>query len=255
MLFTLACYWPPAARGELEALAALLFLCFLLSLQLLLMCFPIGLHILMLVSSADSRNATCGQIEQHSCWYNPVRRGPLPTQRQPLVRVPGSPSNGQWTSALVEAVDLYVFCLLLVLPLLPLPLPLLRRRRQDQRITWCGACSYPSLVELAAGVTTPLSELDGVSIARIVNSHTPANSTGKPGAFSEFVKCYSCCRVPDDSPCEEGGTAGRCPPTTAAGLADLHEMGNCFHVPREEIGVLPSMPSDRSTEEAFSIAL
>ena len=50
-----------------------------------------------------------------------------------MVRVPGSPSNGQRTSALVEAVDLYVFCLLLVLPLLPLPLPLplLRRRRQD----------------------------------------------------------------------------------------------------------------------------
>ena len=115
-----------------------------------------------------------------------------------MLRVPGAPSLGKRTSALVEAVDL-----------------------------------FPTLAHLAAGQSGPIDGLDGVSIAPIVAD--PA-ATVKKGAYSEFVKCYSCCRVPDDSPCEEGGTAGRCAPTTAAGLADLHEMGNCFHVPREEIG-------------------
>lgn len=60
------------------------------------------------------------------------------------------------------------------------------------------------------------------------------------GAYSEFVKCYSCC-VSDDGNCD---TTQRCQPGTAivegkgghpAGAADLHDMANCFKVARQDI--------------------
>jgi len=116
-----------------------------------------------------------------------------------MLRAPRLPhSKGQRTSQLVEAVDL-----------------------------------FPSLVDLAAGVAPP-SYADGMSVKPLLLSPS-ATVALKPAAYSEFVKCYSCCRVPDDQACHVGGTQGRCAPKTAAGLADLSEMGNCFDVPREHI--------------------
>ena len=38
--------------------------------------------------------------------------------------------------------------------------------------------------------------------------------------------------MPDDESCLPGGTQGRCEPTDPS---DLHEMGNCFRVPRSQI--------------------
>jgi hypothetical protein len=145
-----------------------------------------------------------------------------------MVHVPGV-AEGKRTSELVEAVDL-----------------------------------FPSLIDLAAGESEPPSYLDGISFrpllqeaddaSALANTLTAADAgatTGariapistamgpsvwpKQGAYSEFVKCYSCCRVPDDQACLPGGTQGRCAPTSPEGLADLSEMGNCFKVPREQI--------------------
>ena len=90
---------------------------------------------------------------------------------------------------------------------------------------------FPTLVEVAAK-STPPAFADGTSLAPVLRD--PAASVAK-GAFSEFVKCYSCCRVADDAPCLPGGTQGRCAPTSPADAADLHEMGNCFQVPSNQI--------------------
>ena len=60
------------------------------------------------------------------------------------------------------------------------------------------------------------------------------------GAYSEFVKCYSCC-VSDAGKCNP---TLRCAPGTPvvagkgghpADAADLHDMGDCFKVTRENI--------------------
>ena len=95
---------------------------------------------------------------------------------------------------------------------------------------------FPSLVELATGLPAP-EYCDGDSLAPIVKSQGTA--TVKTAAYSEFVKCYSCCRVPDDESCLPGGTGGRCVPTSAQGLEDLHEMVRCVCCTQ------PSFPSSR----------
>lgn len=110
-----------------------------------------------------------------------------------LFRDPSMPPAGYTTAGLAEAVDL-----------------------------------FPTLVDLALGQPAP-PYCDGTSLAPVIRNGSVAV---KEAAFSEFVKCYSCCRVPDAQPCLPGGAAGRCPP---ANYSDLHEMGNCFHVPREQI--------------------
>ena len=110
--------------------------------------------------------------------------------RVPLfIRVPGLTDAGVRSASLAEAVDI-----------------------------------FPSLVELATGLPAP-EYCDGDSLAPIVKSQGTA--TVKTAAYSEFVKCYSCCRVPDDESCLPGGTGGRCVPTSAQGLEDLHEMVRC----------------------------
>ena len=110
---------------------------------------------------------------------------------------------------------------------------------------------YPTLVEVAGGTPPSGGKLqlevgqhqqqqqqqqrtqkapawcDGDSLAAVL---LDPSVTVKQAAYSEFVKCYSCCRVPDAAPCLPGGTQGRCAPPDAAGLADLHEMGDCFQV-------------------------
>ena len=113
-----------------------------------------------------------------------------------MIQQPSSSSPAVYSNAIVEAVDL-----------------------------------MPTLVEVAAGSAAP-PYCDGTSLAPILAN---PKSTVKEGAFSEFVKCYSCCRVPDVQNCLPGGTQGRCAPTNPAGLDDLHEMGDCFQVPREQI--------------------
>ena len=80
-------------------------------------------------------------------------------------------------------------------------------------------------------------------------------ATVKPAAFSEFVKCYSCCKVPDPPGAppwaqgdkQSGGKCSppddnapgrhRCPafPALPADPTDLSEMETCFQVPREHI--------------------
>eukprot|EP00039_Didymoeca_costata_P023018 m.5766 g.5766 ORF g.5766 m.5766 type:complete len:657 (+) comp3394_c0_seq1:31-2001(+) len=113
-----------------------------------------------------------------------------------MIRVPWYASlKGQRTSSLAEAVDL-----------------------------------FPTLVELATPANAP-EYCEGNSLAPIFKTGNTSLRV-KEGAYSEFVKCFSCCRVPDNSPCLPGGAAGRCNVTNTS---DLHEMGNCFHVPREEI--------------------
>jgi hypothetical protein len=112
--------------------------------------------------------------------------------RVPLfIRVPGLTDAGVRSASLAEAVDI-----------------------------------FPSLVELATGLPAP-EYCDGDSLAPIVKSQGTA--TVKTAAYSEFVKCYSCCRVPDDESCLPGGTGGRCVPTSAQGLEDLHEMVRCVY--------------------------
>ena len=60
---------------------------------------------------------------------------------------------------------------------------------------------FPTLVEVAAK-STPPAFADGTSLAPVLRDPTAAVAKG---AFSEFVKCYSCCRVADDAPCLPGG--------------------------------------------------
>eukprot|EP00937_MAST-01D_sp_MAST-1D-sp2_P000895 g895.t1 len=92
---------------------------------------------------------------------------------------------------------------------------------------------FPTLVEVAAR-STPPPYADGTSLAGALGIGAGASaSTGV--AYSEFVKCYSCCRVPDQAACLPGGTQGRCAPADAAAAMDLSEMGNCFQVPSAQI--------------------
>jgi arylsulfatase A-like enzyme len=97
---------------------------------------------------------------------------------------------------------------------------------------------FPTLVEVAGRAAAAPDYCDGTSLAPVL---LDAGASVKEAAYSEFVKCYSCCRVPDAQACmvgppgQPGGTQGRCPPSSAAGLADLHEMSDCFKVPRATI--------------------
>ena len=97
---------------------------------------------------------------------------------------------------------------------------------------------FPTLAEVAGRAEAAPNYCDGTSLAPVLRN---AGASVKAAAYSEFVKCYSCCRVPDAEAClagppgQPGGTQGRCPPNTTAGLADLHEMGDCFKVPRATI--------------------
>lgn len=95
-----------------------------------------------------------------------------------FIRAPGMHAAGETTQALVEAVDI-----------------------------------YPTLIDLAAGVHTTPDYLDGTSLRPLLAN--PA-ATVKVAAFSEFVKCYSCCRVPDNHPCDTG-TLAQC---LCAGIFD-----------------------------------
>jgi hypothetical protein len=94
----------------------------------------------------------------------------------------------------------------------------------------------PTLIELATGIAPP-AYCDGNSLAPLTKD---PKAVVKKGAYSEFVKCYSCC-VSDAGTCD---TTARCAPGTPivegkgghpAGPEDLHDMGNCFKVPREHI--------------------
>ena len=94
----------------------------------------------------------------------------------------------------------------------------------------------PTLIELATGITPP-SYCDGNSLAPLLQDQ---KATITHGSYSEFVKCYSCC-VSDAGACD---TTQRCAPNTKivdghgghpAGPKDLHDMGNCFKVQREDI--------------------
>ena len=110
-----------------------------------------------------------------------------------MIKVPGALSQGKTTTALVEAVDL-----------------------------------CPTLITIAGKAAAPPEYLDGVSLAPVLADPT---ASVKQAAFSEFVKCYSCCKVPDDKPCNPPDTNGpgrhRCPPVDPA---DLSEMETCFQV-------------------------
>ena len=134
-----------------------------------------------------------------------------------MIRVPGSISQGKATTALVEAVDV-----------------------------------FPTLVTVAGKAAASPSYLDGVSLAPVLADPT---ATVKQAAFSEFVKCYSCCKVPDppgtppwaqgdnqpggkcEPPDDNGPGRHRCPafPALPADPTDLSEMETCFFVPREQI--------------------
>jgi arylsulfatase A-like enzyme len=134
-----------------------------------------------------------------------------------MIRVPGSASQGKETKSIVEAIDL-----------------------------------FPTLVTVAGQAAVAPSYLDGMTLAPLIADPT---ATVKPAAFSEFVKCYSCCKVPDpsgtppwplgnqepDGRCEPADASGpgrhRCPayPALPADPADVSEMETCFQVPRETI--------------------
>jgi len=118
-----------------------------------------------------------------------------------MIRAPGMTDAGLKSSSLAEAIDL-----------------------------------MPTLIELSTGIKPP-AYCDGNSLAPLVKN---AKSVVKQGAYSEFVKCYSCC-VSDAGTCD---TTKRCAPGTPvvpgkgghpAGAADLHDMANCFKVQRENI--------------------
>lgn len=101
---------------------------------------------------------------------------------------------------------------------------------------------FPTLIELATGLPRP-KYLDGVSVAPLL---TNPSLQIKKAAYSEFVKCYSCCNIPDSEPCSQTGS--RCPPKDPT---DLHEMANCFHVDRKQIdfiGYSVRTPEWRYTE-------
>ena len=140
-----------------------------------------------------------------------------------MIRAPGMTDSGLKSKSLAEAM--YV----------PSPTPtstaasayLKRFHRSDL---------MPTLIELATGITPP-KYCDGNSLAPLLKD---PKATVKHGAYSEFVKCYSCC-VSDAGTCD---TTQRCAPNTPivagkgghpAGPEDLHDMGNCFKVQREDI--------------------
>lgn len=111
---------------------------------------------------------------------------------------------------------------------------------------------FPTLVTVAGKAPVAPRYLDGVTLAPILASPTVMV---KQAAFSEFVKCYSCCKVPDpagqppwlppvgkDDSClppdqKSGPGRHRCPawPALPADPTDLSEMETCFNVPREHI--------------------
>jgi hypothetical protein len=137
-----------------------------------------------------------------------------------IIRVPGATDHGPRSASLAEAVDIF-------------PTLLEQKEAPEPARPACLITGrhFAPRGRLATGLPAP-DYLDGNSLRPLV---TNASVQIKEGAFSEFVKCYSCCRVPDEQACEAGGTQGRCAPKDAADAADLHEMGNCFAVQREQI--------------------
>ena len=111
-----------------------------------------------------------------------------------MIRLPGSKSQGQSTTALVEAVDL-----------------------------------FPTFVDVATGGVVP-GYLDGVSLKPLLIDPT---TSVKDAAFSEFVKCYSCCPNTFPGPNNNSCARFRCAP--AVPDPTIQEMETCFDVPREQI--------------------
>jgi iduronate 2-sulfatase len=133
-----------------------------------------------------------------------------------MIRAPGMSDAGLSSSSLAEAIDL-----------------------------------MPTLIELATGIAPP-SYCDGNSLAPLLKD---PKATVKQGAYSEFVKCYSCC-VSDAGTCD---TTQRCAPGTPvvagkgghpAGPDDLHDMCDCFKVARQDIDFIGY--SVRSTEWRYT---
>eukprot|EP00041_Stephanoeca_diplocostata_P022338 m.531580 g.531580 ORF g.531580 m.531580 type:complete len:682 (-) comp22038_c0_seq1:179-2224(-) len=135
------------------------------------------------------------QLGEHNLWCK-MTVFELGTRVPFFIRAPDMQAAGETTQALVEAVDI-----------------------------------YPTLIDLAAGVGSTPEYLDGKSLRPLLAN---SSATVKLAVFSEFVKCYSCCRVPDNHPCETGGPAGRCVTPGVTNLSDLSEMSTCFAVPREQ---------------------
>ena len=138
------------------------------------------------------------QLGEHNLWCK-MTVFELGTRVPFMIRVPGSPSQGQSTTAPVEAVDL-----------------------------------FPTLVDVAGKAAAVPGYLDGISLAPLL---ADPSVTVKEAAFSEFFKCYSCCNVSDTEPCNQpdgpsGSGQNRCPPSDPSNLS---EMETCFHVPREMI--------------------
>jgi hypothetical protein len=92
-------------------------------------------------------------------------------------------------------------------------------------------------IPLLMTVSTLKAYLDGVTLAPILSN--PSTAEVKQAAFSEFVKCYSCCKgQPDNGPANNTCARTQCTPKDPKGLTELSEMETCFLVPREQISFI-----------------
>ena len=101
---------------------------------------------------------------------------------------------------------------------------------------------------MGSGVLGARFGASGVSLRPVLEDPT---ATVKDAAFSEFVKCYSCCPRGDTGPNDNSCAQGRCFTPGTTDPADLREMETCFHVPRAEIdfiGYSMRTPKYRYTE-------